>query len=84
MNKMTLSKLRLDNRSLLIIIFLLLLSGWFFWFQYRPSEIRKECQSKSTQLVISKVKQTGSNLLNPRIQEYGEFVYELCLHKKGL
>jgi len=31
------------NKVLLILLSLLLISGWFYWFELRPTKIRQEC-----------------------------------------
>lgn len=36
------------NRIFLILLILLLFSSWFYWFQYRPSEVRKSCAGEAT------------------------------------
>lgn len=33
----------MNKQKLYMAIGLLILTGWFYWFQWRPSEIRKQC-----------------------------------------
>jgi quinol-cytochrome oxidoreductase complex cytochrome b subunit len=32
-----------NNNMTLVVCIILIISGAFYWFQYRPSEIKKEC-----------------------------------------
>ena len=40
-------KINLPLKILVVTIVLSLITGWFYWFQWRPSEIRKECAKVS-------------------------------------
>lgn len=55
------------------IILLVILGFAFYWFQWRPSEIRKECSRQS--LIESGAISQSSNY---------SFFYELCLKEHGL
>ena len=33
-----------DNKIIILII--VIIFGWFYWFQFRPSQIRKDCYIK--------------------------------------
>ena len=39
------------------IIITLIVAGWFYWFQWRPAEIRKECYQKTFSEVSREVKE---------------------------
>ena len=83
-------------QSVLIIFLLLGVSaGWFYWFKYRPSEIRKECFKE----VYSKNKNLewveGKEWMSIDYGRYGwvypywrmyikEDVYKGCLIFKGI
>lgn len=58
-----------------IIITSGLIAFWFYWFQWRPSQIRKECSKYPD-------KTTKSSLF--RSSETTENEYTDCLHKNGL
>ena len=60
------------NKVVLILLGLLLLTGWFYWFQYRPAKIRSYCDWK----VRSKT--------NWRVTKSYNEKYNSCLHEKGL
>jgi len=51
------------------IIVILVIGGAFYWYEWRPSQIIKECSKE--------LKRTGSI-------EVRELFYETCLTKKGL
>ena len=38
-------RVKISSPSFVIIIFLLLVSGAFYWYEWRPAEIRKKCES---------------------------------------
>ena len=57
----------------IVVLGLLLITSifLFFWFEYRPVEIRKECYD----FMENKKPQTVAGY---------KLYYEVCLHKKGL
>lgn len=79
------------------IIGLLLITGWFYWFQYRPANIRSQCYSSSRESAIKLAKLKidiapgepteqdkvfiENKLFNKDVQED---YYQDCLHKHGL
>lgn len=64
------------NQSALVIaaVILILVFGWFYWYEWRPSQIRKECAE------IANVK--SGNFLPLREEVEGR--YYNCLRKNGL
>jgi len=63
------------NKVLIILLGTILISGWFYWFQYRPAKIRRECSR------ISKDKHGSTSARGYSRYKAG---YEVCLHGKGL
>lgn len=59
------------NQSAVIIaaVILILVGGWFYWYEWRPSQIRKECAKISVR--------TGT-------LRTIEGIYSNCLRKNGL
>jgi len=64
----------MKNKIILIVIIAALLGGVFYWFQWRPTQIRKECSEK----VIEGAK--GKNLSASELQIGLDF----CLKLHGL
>jgi len=62
------SKVPKQHKSYLVI--LLLLTAWFYWFQYRPVRIRRGC--------VVVFEETGGSLSRKNN------AYRRCLAKKGL
>lgn len=60
------------KKVFLMLLGLLLLAGWFYWSQYRPSKIRTYCHNRA----IENNKSVTS--------KYYESRYDSCLHEKGL
>ena len=65
----------MKNKIILILVILGLVGGWFYWYQWRPVQIRKECLEE----------------VNKRIDEPGEIsvkkaenVYGFCLMEHGM
>ncbi len=64
----------------LSLVVLIIVAGWFYWFQWRPSEIRKECQRVREEYIKEK-RPTGFSIQDiPALK----FRYERCLNEKGL
>lgn len=59
------------GKIFMFLIFFLLLAGWFYWFQWRPSEIRKNCLKET--IAQSKINSSGLNTY-----------YKVCLTKHGM
>lgn len=87
-----------NKLALFIFVFLILLiAGWFYWFQWRPADIRKSCHGiavdKAVDLFKVKIESPpGEPTEADKIAvEQGMYLkddydsyYEKCLHKKGL
>lgn len=74
------------STTLLSVLFLTVLvisgiAGWFYWFQWRPAEIRKEC-AEVKEKYTEEIKGRGYSITKsvPAI----ELKYETCLNEKGL
>lgn len=61
-----------------ITLLLLLLGGWFYWFQWRPTEIRNYCDR-----VAWNEMQLGGYLSKSKQERY-DWKYTQCLHSQGL
>lgn len=71
-------KNRLKRFNLAILVSLIVIGGWFFWFQYRPAQIRKECLQTSG-LATDQTDQDKTISFNS-LNRYFSF----CLASKGL
>ncbi len=87
----------MHKRNLVIIALLLpFISGWFYWFQWRPSAIRRDCAASAKELAVSAFKKRVE--LNPsattqdKNQASGgaympndrDSYYKICLIESGL
>ena len=61
------------------IIVILLIAGWFYWFQWRPVEIRKDC---SVIAMNGALKENGNN--GRYVQKQYDHYYGVCLQSAGL
>jgi hypothetical protein len=70
-----------ENKLLVIFLFgvCILIIGWFYWFQWRPSEIRKNCLSQAKEYA-QKRRAEGKDLSNA----LGNSLYRLCLVEQGM
>jgi hypothetical protein len=66
---------KLNENRYVVIIALLILSGAFYWFQYRPSEIKKTCDEVA--------KNEAARSYGNREKNY-DFKYRQCLRENGL
>jgi len=65
----------------LIIIILAIIGGAFYWYEWRPSQIRKSCQEK----IEKQDKELFADVVKSRIMGAKEGdVYDFCLRKSGL
>lgn len=66
------------------LFLLCLLISWFYWFQFRPSQIKERC----AKLTLEAVSRTAEALYNSNtaavMDKYGNSIYQNCLHSKGL
>ena len=59
-------------KLLALFAFFLLLIGWFYWFQYRPSKIRSYCDRAAREKT------------DWRVTKFYDADYDACLHEKGI
>lgn len=71
---------KLNEYRNIIVIALLILAGAFYWFQYRPSEIKKDCAEWSKRESYYHV---GGGEFKLDDEEY-DIKYKQCLREKGL
>lgn len=90
------STLKLFSRVKPIHILILLACIWFYWFQWRPSQIRKQCDVARTETMKALIKDSttfqGKIVTNSGIElgtpndlyEIGESSYMKCMNSLGL
>ena len=66
-------------KYILVLVFILIVAGWFYWFQWRPSEIKKECSRGSLEIATDSNESTFINEL-----EIYKGLYKVCINIKGL
>ena len=71
------------------VVIFLVVGTIFYWYEYRPNQIRKECAetSPTTQSVLVKSDETlfgVSGLLDYYKQEPTDIYYKTCLRRNGL
>lgn len=62
----------------LIVLGIGIISGLFYWYQWRPSKTRAYC-AKNTLTFLQ-----GDRENNEALRATGRMRYDLCLHKYGL
>lgn len=76
--------MKIRFRWALLVVFVILVLGVFYWFQYRPADIRKDCTASS----IERAKRNGKEvdgLKNDRYYpEIQQGMYRECLQENGL
>lgn len=76
--------LPISNRLLALVLFISILGGWFYWFQYRPTQIVKTCNSivegRYGEVMISAL---GTEHLDTVLTLKKE-AYKSCLRERGI
>lgn len=72
-----------DSSNKLIWIIVVLILGYFVWFQVRPSIIKSQCGNYAKDQVNERWKEQRIQTSNEAIS-YTKAAYDLCLHEKGL
>ena len=67
----------MKKKIILGTIILLIFGGAFYWFQWRPTQIRKECSKYDSEKVI----ESGRYI---SIFDRAKKTYEACLREHGL
>lgn len=67
-------------RGVLAFLVPLLIGAAFYWFDFRPKQIRRDCIKSISQVIANTNAEirTGVDLDGLR------YYYEVCLHRKGL
>ncbi len=91
--------LKKNPKYQIALVFVILLLGWFYWFQIRPVSIRSECAkvvlkgySESFNAYDSDINSTGDTLNDDKIPttlaenllEKRDKNFEFCLEAKGI
>jgi hypothetical protein len=66
---------KLKEYWVLIVIILILLAGSFYWYEYKPMRLIKQCNTKA---ISEASKEKPEAVVN-----YYEFAYKLCLRMNG-
>lgn len=66
-------KALIKNKYLVIIV--LIVAGLFYWFQIRPAMARSECDTQSREYFKTHTRAPAT---------FYNYLYEACLHQKGL
>ena len=62
--------------SLMVVLVII---GWFYWFQYRPSRIRAECSKTMMRAALE-----TSDTVGKYSQKTYDSYYTICLTRKGI
>ena len=64
------------------IIILLVIVGLFYWYEWRPSQIKKECFEKASDFSTEAIGKQGGSV--DSFDKTYDFIYKNCLRKEGL
>ena len=74
-------KLLLKNPVIVLaVVTLLIFSGWFYWFQYRPSQIRSDCAASA----LARIELRKGEISIESAQDLYNLYYNQCLGSMGL
>ena len=68
------------NKPLLVGV-ILILFFLFYWFQYRPAEVRRECVKYASESVKA---EDDAKIDIDKYIKANDFIYQECLRTKGL
>jgi len=70
----------------IIVAVFILVGGWFYWFQLRPSQIRQSCQKQATDRSSGDCRNVTTGRENGGYESCVAKLggYDSCLHDKGL
>ena len=71
---------KIKQYKYIILIVILILGFMFYWFEWRPNQIRKECNIKALQETSA----AEGGLQGTESIAFYNFSYNLCLRNKGL
>ena len=77
------SKITISNPEKLVIFLIIILAGCFYWFEYRPSQIRRECIKGADAKVKSYSLLPFNNSYEKQSQRSYEY-YRNCLRERGM
>jgi len=67
-------------KLIIIIIILKVIVGSFYWFEWRPSQIRKICQEK----VENHNRELLESAIKSKLIKEGGDIYDFCIRQYGL
>jgi len=71
----------MNSKIIIAITIAIVLSGLFYWFQYRPAEIRKQCVVVAQEAMKNS---GGFEIVTDRSILEGNKVYSDCLAENGM
>jgi len=74
LNKLTKQEFKISKSYLKYFSISIVLLGLFYWFQWRPSQIRKNCNEE----VVQRIKEDDIK------STYYDLLFKVCLNKNGL
>jgi len=63
-----------------LLILVIVIGGFFYWFQWRPTQIKKECQRK----IENHDGELSKNAIRSRLLYEEGDIYDFCLRQQGL
>jgi len=73
--------IKLTGKYKWFLLVILIICGAFYWYEWRPSQARKECYQRIIDIQNEKYKDQEKSI--DEWNEIGDFVYKNCLRKRG-
>ncbi len=76
---------KIKQYKFIILIVILILGFAFYWFEWRPSSIKKDCYNEAKEKAIEKFTNSNLERLSGKFtkEDYDAY-YKWCLEQKGL
>lgn len=72
--------MKTKSKIIIGLIVIALISGWFYWYEWRPSQIKKECGIKAGSLYEAG---QASDISYGEMSKGADLVYSECLRRQG-
>lgn len=81
--KRILLKFQPSGKFIVILMIFVLISLWFYWFEWRPAKIRSDCDYEMLTVDAATAKYLDEDTRPKSIEEYN-LRFMRCIHRKGL
>ena len=75
---------KFDVRWATLITFIALLSGWWYWYEYRPQKIKEECAQFTTVATAANLEDSGNQASGDAFLKVADQFQKACIDAGGV